>query len=263
MGRPDSPSDSQWAVFARNHDELTLDKLSGAERLDVFQAFGPDEGMQVYGRGLRRRLPTMLDGDQLRLRMVYSLMLSLPGTPTLFYGEEIGMAENLELPGRMAVRTPMQWRPGATGGFSSVDDPRALCRPFPPAPFGPDQINVVAQRHDPTSLMSFVRGRIRCYQECPELGWGAVTVLDHDARSVLAHRCDWSGGTVLLVHNLGATGQIVRLTLTAQQPGSCCVDLFDRTARHPLTEDGELRLDVEPWAALWFRVVQDASTELL
>jgi hypothetical protein len=80
---------------------------------------------------------------------------------------------------------------------------------------------------------------------------------------VLAHRCDWSGGTVLLVHNLGATGQIVRLTLTAQQPGSCCVDLFDRTARHPLTEDGELRLDVEPWAALWFRVVQDASTELL
>ena len=138
MGRPDSPHDSQWAVFARNHDELTLDKLSGAERQEVFAAFGPDEDMQVYGRGLRRRLPTMLDGDQRRIRLVYSLMLSLPGTPTLFYGEEIGMAENLDLPGRMAVRTPMQWQPGALGGFSTAPTPELLCRPFPAGPFGPD-----------------------------------------------------------------------------------------------------------------------------
>ena len=182
MGRPQSPSDSQWAVFARNHDELTLDKLSGAERAEVFASFGPEEDMQVYGRGLRRRLPPMLDNDPARIRLVYSLMMSLPGTPTLFYGEEIGMGENLDLDGRMAVRTPMQWHPGKVGGFSTAD-PEQLCRPFPAAPYGPDQVNVVSQRHDPDSLFSFLREHIRCYRECPELGWGTLAILDHDRDS--------------------------------------------------------------------------------
>ena len=93
----------------RNHDELTLDKLSASEREEVFAAFGPEKELQLFGRGLRRRLPTMLDGDQQRIRMVYSLMFSLPGTPVLFYGEEIGMGENLAIEGRMSVRAPMQW----------------------------------------------------------------------------------------------------------------------------------------------------------
>jgi trehalose synthase len=105
--RPEIPEDCQWATFARNHDELTLDKLSEREREEVFAAFGPDPGMQLFGRGLRRRVPTMLDGDQDRIRMVYSLVFSLPGTPVLFYGEEIGMAENPAIPGRYAVRAPM------------------------------------------------------------------------------------------------------------------------------------------------------------
>ena len=93
----------------RNHDELTLDKLSDAERQEVFAAFGPDESLQLFGRGLRRRLPPMLDGDHQAIRMVYSLAFSLPGTPVLFYGEEIGMGENLEIEGRLSVRSPMQW----------------------------------------------------------------------------------------------------------------------------------------------------------
>ena len=106
---PAIPPDCQWASFARNHDELTLDKLSASEREEVFAAFGPEKELQLFGRGLRRRLPTMLDGDQQRLRMVYSLVFSLPGTPVLFYGEEIGMGENLAIEGRMSVRAPMQW----------------------------------------------------------------------------------------------------------------------------------------------------------
>jgi maltose alpha-D-glucosyltransferase/alpha-amylase len=98
MGRlPELPEECQWASFVRNHDELTLDQLSEDERQEVFAAFGPTEDVQVYGRGIRKRLPTMLDGDQARIRMVYSLMFSLPGTPVIFYGEEIGMGENLEL----------------------------------------------------------------------------------------------------------------------------------------------------------------------
>ena len=99
------------------------------ERAEVFAAFGPEERMQVYGRGLRRRLPPMLDGDPRRLRMVYSLLFSLPGTPVLFYGEEIGMGENLEVDGRLAVRTPMQWTDGPNGGFSTAP-PRRLTSNF-------------------------------------------------------------------------------------------------------------------------------------
>ena len=110
----------------RNHDELTLDKLSDDERAEVFAAFGPEETMQVYGRGLRRRLPPMLDGDPRRVRMVYSLLFSLPGTPVLFYGEEIGMGEDLDAEGRLAVRTPMQWTSGRNGGFSAAPR-RASC----------------------------------------------------------------------------------------------------------------------------------------
>ena len=128
--RPELDVTSQWANFVRNHDELTLDKLTDDERQEVFDAFGPDPGMQLYGRGLRRSLPSMLGGDDRRMRMVYSLAFSLPGTPVLFYGEEIGMAENLDVPGRFAVRTPMQWTGGDNGGFSNAAK-RRLPRPLP------------------------------------------------------------------------------------------------------------------------------------
>jgi len=262
MGRPESPRDSQWAVFARNHDELTLDKLSKSERQEVFAAFGPEEDMQLYGRGLRRRLPPMLDGDARRIRLVYSLMMSLPGTPTLFYGEEIGMGENLEMDGRMAVRTPMQWHQGELGGFSTATDPALLCRPFPAAPYGPDQVNVVAQRRDPDSLFSFLRERIRCYRECPELGWGTLTVLDHDARSVLAHRCDWADGSLLLCHNLGEKPVAVKLSILDLEQGSSCVDLFDRSQRLPIPADGSLKIDLESFGARWFRLVNSRTAEL-
>ena len=127
-GRPSIHPDCQWATFVRNHDELTLDKLTDEERQEVFAAFGPDPAMQIYGRGLKRRLPTMLDGDPRRIRMVYSLLFSLPGTPTLYYGEEIGMGEDLDAEGRMAVRSPMQWAPGRNGGFSDATPGRLIQR---------------------------------------------------------------------------------------------------------------------------------------
>jgi glycosidase len=125
--RPEIPADATYASFLRNHDELTLDKLTDAEREEVFAAFGPDPDMQLYGRGLRRRLPTMLGGDQQWLRMAYSLMFAMPGTPTLFYGEEIGMGENLAIEGRLAVRTPMQWTSGPAAGFTTAPAD-AACR---------------------------------------------------------------------------------------------------------------------------------------
>src|SRR6201991_1962418 len=115
---PALPETASLGRFVRNHDELTLDKLSETEREEVFARFGPDPALQLYGRGLRRRLPTMLDGDERAMRMAYSLMFSLPGTPVLFYGEEIGMAENLAIEGRAAVRSPMRWSGERHAGFS-------------------------------------------------------------------------------------------------------------------------------------------------
>ena len=146
LDRPPLPRDSQWATFVRNHDELTLDKLTERQRQEVFDAFGPDPDMQIYGRGLRRRLPPMLDGDPRRIRMVYSLLFSLPGTPVLFYGEEIGMGEELSAEGRSAVRTTMQWSPDRNGGFSTAP-PSRLAAPTVQGGFGPGP----RQRPGPTT----------------------------------------------------------------------------------------------------------------
>jgi len=259
--RVPAPTDSAWAVFLRNHDELTLDKLSGAERQEVFAAFGPDAGMQLYGRGLRRRLPPMLDGDQRRIRLAYSLMLGLPGTPALFYGEEIGMGEQLALEGRMAVRTPMQWQPGPDGGFSDCD-PSRLCRPFPDGAYAPDAVNVQSQRHDPGSLLSWMRERIHRYRECPELAWGNVALLEHDLASVLALRSDWEGGTIVQAHNLAATDVTLPLALAGEPKGARLVDLFDADGELRLGDDGMARIPLEPYGTRWYRLLRDGERQL-
>ena len=216
----------------RNHDELTLDKLSEAERAEVFARFGPSKSLQLYGRGLRRRLPSMLDGDERALRMAYSLMFSLAGTPVLFYGEEIGMAENLEIEGRYAVRSPMQWSPD--GGFTLSSTPR---RPMVSGPFGPQRVNVATQRRDPGSLLNWFERLIRRRRECPEIGFGTMTILDVGADAVFAHRCDWEGATVVAVHELA--GEPVSVTLPVED-GLELVDLFGHD-EHRLAGDARPR----------------------
>jgi maltose alpha-D-glucosyltransferase/alpha-amylase len=243
---PEIPEDCQWANFVRDHDELTLDKLSEEERQEVFAAFGPDPGMQMYGRGLRRRLPAMLGGDQRRMRLVYSLMFSLPGTPVLFYGEEIGMAENLEIEGRYAVRSPMQWSGEPGAGFTTADEP---CRPLlDDGPFGYREVNVARQRRDPGSLLNWMERLIRRRRECPELGWGEWSLLEQDDPAVLVHRADWDGSTIVAVHNLAARATQARIALGAD---GVLADLF---GADDAELDGELTLALEPYGHRWFRL---------
>ena len=189
-------------MFVRNHDELTLDKLSDAEREEVFAAFGPDEDMQMYGRGLRRRLPTMLNGDPARIRMVYSLMFALPGTPVLFYGEEIGMGEDLSAKGRSAVRSPMQWNDSENGGFSTPPA-KDLVAQVVDGYFGPKNVNAAAAKRDPESLWNFMATLIQRYRESPELGWGEFELIKQPARGAAA-QLFLDGSTVVLAHNFGA-----------------------------------------------------------
>ncbi len=249
---PEVPFDSQWATFLRNHDELTLDQLSDKERGEVFAAFGPDEDMQVYGRGLRRRLPPMLGGDPARIRMAYSLLFSLPGTPVLFYGEEIGMGENLDEPGRHAVRTPMQWSDEPGAGFSE-----AAARRFPArvtgGEYGPLAVNVAAQRRDPGSLLNWFERLIRRRRETPELGLGTWSVIPTEPASVLAHRCDWRESTVVAVHNFSAEPCRVDLDLDGIDDAVGADDLLDGTGERPL--DGPVvPLTVEGYGHHWFRI---------
>src|SRR5690242_2852645 len=259
--RPATSRQSQWATFLRNHDELTLDKLSDEERQEVFAAFGPDPSMQLYGHGLRRRLPPMLDGDPRRIRMVYSLLFSLPGTPCLFYGEEIGMGENLDLEGRMAVRTPMQWTPGPNGGFSDAPA-RRLRRPLTKGAFGPEFVNVADQRRDPESLLSFMKLLIRRYRECPELGWGGFEVLDQPHPSVLAHLCRWDDGVLLALHNLSSEPHTVPLRLDGFDATHRLEDLL-QDGTTPLGDKGDVELTLDGYGYRWLRVVVEGSRRLL
>ena len=244
---PPIPEDCQWANFVRNHDELTLDKLSEDERQEVFAAFGPEEDMQLYGRGLRRRLPTMLDGDQRRIRLAYSLAFSLPGTPVLFYGEEIGMAENLAIEGRYSVRSPMQWSSDPQAGFTTSGEP---CRPLvEEGPFSYHEVNAASQRRDPHSLHNWMERLIRRRRECPEFGWGAWALLDTGDDAVFAHRCDWEDSTVVAVHNLAGREASAHLVLGCEGE---LVDLFE-DEDHAL-EAGELTLELDPYGHRWFRL---------
>ncbi len=190
--RPAIAPGNQWATFLRNHDELTLDKLTDGERQEVFDAFGPEPEMQVYDRGLKRRVPPMMGGDPRRIRMAYSLMFALGGAPVLFYGEEIGMGEDLAAEGRMAVRTPMQWTAAKNGGFSEAA-PTKLVQRVIEGSYSPEHVNAADALRQAGSLFSFMQQLIRAYRRSPEIGWGAMEILDQSDHAVLAHRMTWTG----------------------------------------------------------------------
>jgi len=259
--RPQIPHDTQWATFVRNHDELTLDKLTDDERQEVFAAFGPDEDMQLFGRGLRRRLPGMLGGDPRRIRCVYSLLFALPGTPVLFYGEEIGMGENLAAPGRLAVRTPMQWTSERNGGFSRAE-PRRLAGPIPDDGYGPAHVNVADQRRDPDSLMTFVQMLVRRYRESPELGWGHCEVLDQPVPGVLAMRSTWDDASTITLHNFAPEPVVVPIDVSDLAPETRLVDLLE-DGECVVGEKGTAEVELPGYGYRWLRVSMPESRRLL
>lgn len=260
--RPKLDVTSQWANFVRNHDELSLDKLSEDERAEVFAEFGPDPDMQLYDRGLRRRLPTMVGGDERRLRFVYSLMFSLPGTPVLFYGEEIGMGENLDIPGRLSVRTPMQWAATPNGGFSHAPK-RRIKRPFPGGLFAPELVNVADQRNDRDSLWWFMRNLIRLRKQHPQIGWSDIEVLKTRPRSVFAHVCRESDWAMVGVHNFSPDSALVDITVADVPAGSRLVDLIGRRTEQPLSRTGHAQLDIDGYGYRWLLVSRPGDTPVV
>jgi maltose alpha-D-glucosyltransferase/alpha-amylase len=246
------PPSAQWGLFLRNHDELDLGRLTKAQRDAVFKAFGPDKDMQLYDRGIRRRLAPMLGGDRRRIELAYSLMFTLPGTPVVRYGDEIGMGENLKLPERNCARTPMQWSTEPQAGFTNGGKP-----PLPvisDGPYGYDHVNAAKQRRDPNSMLNWTERIIRMRKEVPEVGWGDFQVIATRDPAVLIMRYDWRNNSVLFVHNLDEKPREV--AFSAEVEGDTGKQLINLLSEDHSRADarGRHTLVLEPYGYRWYRV---------
>lgn len=244
------PQTGQWANFLRNHDELDLGRLSEEQRAKVFAAFGPDKHMQLYDRGIRRRLAPMLGGDRQRIELANSIMLTLPGTPVIRYGDEIGMGDDLSLPERDAARTPMQWSDAASGGFTSSANP--VRPPISKGAYAYTRVNVAQQRTQQNSLLNWMERVIRMRKELPEIGRGEWCLVDTPAQ-VLAIRYSWRGCDSIFVHNL-ADERIETTIAVSDMQGDerpfVCVLTHEKFAH----EGGTFPIVVEPYGYRWLRL---------
>jgi len=244
------PPTGQWAHFLRNHDELDLGRLDPEQRQRVFDAMGPEPRMQLYDRGIRRRIAPMLDGDRRRLELAYSLLFTLPGTPVIRYGDELGMGDNLRLKERNCARTPMQWSTEPHAGFTRNDHP--VLPVIEDGPYGFHKVNAADQRRDPESMLNWTERIIRMRKEVPEIGWGKFTLIETDNHSVLAIRYDWRNNSVVTVHHLA--GESCEVVLRLHDAGArTLINLLsgdhsqaDRRGRHTLI--------LEPYGYRWYRV---------
>jgi maltose alpha-D-glucosyltransferase/alpha-amylase len=246
------PATAQWGLFLRNHDELDLGRLTKAQRDLVFEQFGSDKNMQLYNRGIRRRLAPMLGGDRRRLELAYSLLCTLPGTPVIRYGDEIGMGDNLDLPERNCARTPMQWSTEPSAGFTESDKP--VLPVIDKGPYGYEHVNVAVQRRDPNSLLNWTERIVRMRKEVPEVGWGDFQVVASRDPAVLILRYDWRNNSVLFVHNFDEKPREVSFaTGLSDEAGKLLVNLLAEDHSHA-GDDGKHRLMLEAYGYRWYRV---------
>ena len=244
------PPNAQWVNFLRSHDELDLGRLTEEQRQRVFDEFAPRKTMQLYNRGIRRRLAPMLGNNRARLELAFSLLFSLPGTPMMQYGDEIGIGENLRLPERECARTPMQWTSEAHGGFSRSAH---VVRPvINDDTFGFKKVNVADQRRDPESLLNWTERIIRMRRECPEISWGSLAVLRTNVPEVLALRYDWRGTSLLTLHNFSSRQQKVTLKVGGERDGLLVEVFADRHSRAHADDKHRITLDGYAWR--WYRV---------
>jgi len=242
----DIPPTSQWMFFLRNHDEIDLGRLTDKQREKVYQQFGPEKNMQLYDRGIRRRLAPMLGGNRARLEMAYSLLFSLPGTPVIRYGDEIGMGDNLNLKERLAVRTPMQWTNGKNAGFSTAGH---TFRPvIDTGAFAYQQVNVAVQQRDPASLLNWTINIIRLRKECPEIGLGKWQILETNTPGVLVMRYDLHDKTLITIHNFSNTTQKVKFSAPDAR-------YYNLTGHDVIqTSQGTFTADIPEYGYSWYRM---------
>jgi maltose alpha-D-glucosyltransferase/alpha-amylase len=246
---PPIPDNCQWAVFLRNHDELTLEMVTDSERDYLWDTYAADRRARL-NLGIRRRLSPLLERDRRRIELMKSLLLSMPGTPVLYYGDEIGMGDNIYLGDRDGVRTPMQWSPDRNGGFSRAD-PAALVLPAIMDPlYGYEAINVEAQSRDPHSILNWMRRMLAVRRRHPAFGRGTLTFLYPKNRKILAYLRQYAGDTILCVANVAHSPQAVELDLS-QFAGCAPIELNAGTVFPPIGQLTYL-LTLPPYGFYWF-----------
>jgi maltose alpha-D-glucosyltransferase / alpha-amylase len=246
---PDLPAQSAWANFLRNHDELDLGRLAPAERDEIYARFAPDRTMRIYNRGIRRRLAPMLQ-DQKRLELALSMLFSLPGTPVLFYGDELGMGEDLALPARHAVRTAMQWADQPNAGFSTAAPDRLQRTVITSGSYGYPEINVARLEREPNSLLNRTERLIRARKQCPEFGWGDLQLLETNNHSVLAYMCSWQDSQVIAVHNFSGIAAEATIHFGSQESAPLTELVQDADYKPADSSD---RIVLGPYGYRWFR----------
>ena len=248
---PAIPESCQWGIFLRNHDELTLEMVTDLERDYMYDEYATDPKARI-NLGIRRRLAPLLEGDRRRIELMNSMLMSLPGSPFVYYGDEIGMGDNVFLRDRNGVRTPMQWSGGWNAGFSAAD-PERLWLPIISNPvFGYQAVNVEAQRRNGSSLLYWMQRLVRVRKSSRVFGRGSIEFLHPANHRVLAYTRSLGEETVLVVHNLASTAQAVELDLSSMA-GAIPIEMFGgsifpRIRTHPYA------MTLGPYGFFWFRL---------
>jgi len=253
---PDIPDTCQWAIFLRNHDELTLEMVTDRERDYLWRFYAADPRARV-NVGIRRRLAPLLDNDRNKIQLLKSLLLSMPGTPVLYYGDELGMGDNIFLGDRDGVRTPMQWSPDRNGGFSKADPPQLFLPPIMDPVYGFQAVNVEAQARNPASLLNWVRRLLAVRTAHRAFGRGTLALLYPGNRKILAYLRQHEGETILCIANLSRSAQPAELDLSAYS-GRVPVELLGNSAFPPI---GELPyfITLPGYGFYWFLLAEEAA----
>ncbi len=246
---PDIPEGCQWAVFLRNHDELTLEMVTDQERDYLWSTYAADRRARI-NLGIRRRLSPLLERDRRPIELMNGLLLSMPGTPVIYYGDEIGMGDNIFLGDRDGVRTPMQWSPDRNGGFSKADPARLVLPPIQDPLDGFQAVNVEAQARSPNSLLNWMRRMLAVRRRTRAFGRGEMNLLYPANRKVLAYLREYEDDTVLCVFNLSRAAQAVELDLSAHA-GKVPFEMLGGTSFPPVGQLPYL-LTLPPYGFYWF-----------
>jgi len=257
---PDIPDNCQWAIFLRNHDELTLEMVTDEDRDYMYREYAKDPRMKI-NVGIRRRLAPLMDNGRRRLELMHSLLFTLPGTPVLYYGDEIGMGDNIYLGDRNGVRTPMQWSGDRNAGFSRADGARLYLPLIMDPLYGYQSVNVEAQERSRSSLLSWVKRMVRIRQRYPVFGTGKMVFVNPSNKKVMAFLRHDDNQAVLVVCNLSRFAQPAELDLSqfvGQQP----VELIGETPFPKVTEGQSYQLSLGPYMFLWFRLQMPRTGEV-
>jgi len=257
---PEIPPNCQWALFLRNHDELTLEMVTDEERDYMYSAYAADPQMRL-NVGIRRRLAPLMEHNRPLIELLNSLLLSMPGSPIIYYGDELGMGDNVYLGDRNGVRTPMQWTGDRNAGFSRADPARLFAPPVMDSVYGYQAINVEAQERSPSSLLNWMRRMLRLRRQHPTLGRGSFEAVATNNRRVLAFVREDAQQQILVVANMARTAQPVHLDLQRFE-GRHPVELIGNTELPPVTSDPYF-LTLAPHGFFWFQLAQVSKPTVL